>query len=125
MLWLSVCIKRYVRRQLSVDIPYSKSKTPNDQPVYFSHVRSPFFWYQQGDTEKFPESCTDFALNQLECAVAKREYAYNTAVQLAGKTAVNKVMPKYEESMQKATELIELYKSNASGEKLKKDVFWG
>jgi hypothetical protein len=64
-------------------------------------------------------------VNQLECAVAKREYAYSTAIQLSGKDAVDKVLPKYEESMKKATELIDLYKSNASGGKLKKDVFWG
>lgn len=61
----------------------------------------------------------------MECAVAKREYAYETAVQLAGKDAVDKVLPKYEESMQKAAELIALYKDNAAGGKLKKDVFWG
>ena len=77
----------------------------------------------QGATYKIPESCAELAVDQLQCAVAKREYAYNTAVQLSGKDAVDKVLPKYEESMKKATELIDLYKSNAG--KAKKDVFWG
>ena len=64
-------------------------------------------------------------MDHLECAVAKREYAYETAVQLAGKDAVDKVLPKYEESMSRAHELISLYKENAAGGKIKKDVFWG
>lgn len=79
----------------------------------------------QGKTEGFPEECSDVAVSHLECSVAKREYAYETAVQLAGKDAVDKVLPKYEESMSKATELINLYKENSSGGKTKKDVFWG
>eukprot|EP00428_Durinskia_dybowskii_P025544 CAMPEP_0170247968 /NCGR_PEP_ID=MMETSP0116_2-20130129/23775_1 /TAXON_ID=400756 /ORGANISM="Durinskia baltica, Strain CSIRO CS-38" /LENGTH=94 /DNA_ID=CAMNT_0010498853 /DNA_START=129 /DNA_END=413 /DNA_ORIENTATION=+ len=78
-----------------------------------------------GDAKPFPESCTDVAVNFLECAVAKREYAYETAAHIAGKEEVNKVLPKYEESIQKAKELIALYKDNAAGGKLKKDVFWG
>jgi hypothetical protein len=69
--------------------------------------------------------CADVAVNHLECAVAKREFAYETAVALAGKDAVDSVLPKYEESMKRATELISLYKDNATGGKIKKDVFWG
>jgi hypothetical protein len=57
--------------------------------------------------------------------VARREYAYETAVELAGKNAVDKVLPNYEESMQKTADLISLYKENAAGGKIKKDVFWG
>ncbi len=64
-------------------------------------------------------------MNFMECAVAKREYAYETAVQISGPDAVAKVLPKYEESIQKAKELIALYKSNVEEGKLKKDVFWG
>lgn len=64
-------------------------------------------------------------MNHLECAVARREYAYETAVQLAGKDAVDKVLPNYEESMSRASELIAVYKENAAGGKIKKDVFWG
>jgi len=64
-------------------------------------------------------------VNHLECAVARREYAYETAVQLAGKDAVDKVLPNYEESMSRASELIAVYKENAAGGKIKKDVFWG
>eukprot|EP00934_Nitzschia_sp_Nitz4_P000275 Nitzschia sp. Nitz4//scaffold86_size83305//36746//37187//NITZ4_005257-RA/size83305-snap-gene-0.167-mRNA-1//-1//CDS//3329559235//275//frame0 len=80
---------------------------------------------QAGETEKFPESCADVAMSHLECAVAKRAYAYDTAVELAGKDAVDKVLPKYEESMKKATELIALYKENVAGGKVNKEVFWG
>lgn len=69
--------------------------------------------------------CADVAVNHLECAVAKREFAYETAVELAGKDTVDSVLPKYEESMKRATELISLYKENATGGKIKKDVFWG
>lgn len=57
--------------------------------------------------------------------MARREYAYETAVELAGKNAVDKVLPNYEESMQKTADLISLYKENAAGGKIKKDVFWG
>ena len=57
--------------------------------------------------------------------MAKREYAYETAAHIAGKEEVNKILPKYEESIEKAKELIALYKSNAAEGKLKKDVFWG
>jgi hypothetical protein len=61
----------------------------------------------------------------LECAVAKREYAYQTAVELSGKSAVDATLPNYEESMKKAADLIDLYKNNAAGGKSKKEVFWG
>lgn len=67
----------------------------------------------------------DVAVNFMDCAVAKREFAYETAVQISGKDAVNKVLPKYEETIQKTKDLIALYKDNAAGGKLKKDVFWG
>lgn len=79
----------------------------------------------KGETEKFPEACSDLAMNHLECAVAKRAYAYETAVQLAGKDAVDKVLPNYEESMKKATELIGLYKDNVAGGKVNQEAFWG
>ena len=79
----------------------------------------------QGETSIFPESCVDLAVNHMECAVAKRDIAYQTATQLAGKDSVEKVFPKYEENKKKALDLIELYKNNAAGGKLSKDVFWG
>lgn len=78
------------------------------------------------EADKFPESCADVAVNHMECAVLKRDYAYSTAQNLAGKAATDRVFPKYEESKKKALDLIELYKNNAAGGKLNKDTpFWG
>jgi hypothetical protein len=51
--------------------------------------------------------------------------AYRLAQKLAGKDATEKVLPYYEDNQKKAMDLIELYKSNVAGGKLKKDVFWG
>ena len=73
----------------------------------------------------FPESCADFAVDHMECALMKKDYAYQIAESLAGKDAVAKVFPKYKDSKQKALDLIEIYKNNAAGGKLKKDTFWG
>ncbi|KAL3945738.1 MAG: hypothetical protein SGBAC_000125 [Bacillariaceae sp.] len=73
----------------------------------------------------FPEPCVDLAVNHMECSIAKRENAMKIAEKLAGKAAVEKVFPKYEENKQKALDLIAMYKGNAAGGNLNKDVFWG
>ena len=61
----------------------------------------------------------------MECLFNKREMAYQMAQKLAGREATEKALPYYKESQKKAMEMIELYKSNVAGDKLKKDVFWG
>jgi hypothetical protein len=77
------------------------------------------------EAESFPEPCVDLAVNHMECAVLKRDYAYQISQNLAGKDDCEKVFPKYEENKKKALDLIELYKNNAAGGKLNKDAFWG
>jgi hypothetical protein len=61
----------------------------------------------------------------MECTVVKRDNAFKIAEKLAGKEACEKVFPKYEENKKNALALIDMYKQNAAGGKLKKDVFWG
>jgi hypothetical protein len=75
---------------------------------------------QTGNT--FPESCTDVAMNHMECLFNKREQAMQIAVQLAGKEKCDTVFPYYDDSRKKALELLELYKNSREE---KKDVFWG
>ena len=77
------------------------------------------------EATKFPEPCVDLAVSHMECSIAKRENAMKIAEKLAGKAAVEKVFPQYEENKKKALDLISMYKSNAAGGKLNKDVFWG
>ena len=60
----------------------------------------------------------------MECMLQKREQAFQLAVKLAGKEKVDTVLPYYEESRNKAMELINVYKSSDGG-KAKKDTFWG
>lgn len=93
------------------------------QPTHAHSTALVLFDRQEGK-DKFPEACADLAVTHLECAVAKREFAYETAAQLVGKDAVNQVLPKYEESMKKASELIGVYKENVAGGK-QKEAFWG
>lgn len=70
------------------------------------------------------DACTDLGIKHMECMLQKREEAYQLAVKLAGKEKVDTVLPYYEDSRNKAMELINVYKSNEGG-KAKKDVFWG
>ena len=77
------------------------------------------------EATSFPEECMDLGVRHMECAVARREFAYQTAQQLAGRDAVDRVLPNYEENRTKAMEHIELYKKNVAGGKWNKDAFWG
>jgi hypothetical protein len=61
----------------------------------------------------------------MECTVARRDNAMKVAEKLAGKAACVAVFPKYEENKKNALDLIAMYKQNAAGGKLNKDVFWG
>ena len=72
-----------------------------------------------------PEACTDLGMAHMECMLQKREEAYQLAVKLAGKNKVDTVLPYYEESRNKAMELINVYKSTDGGKAAKKDTFWG
>lgn len=74
---------------------------------------------------KFPPACIDLAVAQMECSVAKREVAMQSAEKLSGKESVKKAFPYYEEQKQKTLDLIEIYKNNLAGEKSSKDdAFW-
>jgi len=73
----------------------------------------------------FPETCVDLGIKHMECLVNKREKAMEVAIKLAGKEKCEKVFPYYEDSKDKAMELIDVYKSNVEGGKRKKDAFWG
>ena len=77
-----------------------------------------------GEAKEFPKACSDAAATHMECTVQRKEFAYETALQLAGKEAVAKVLPDFEERKKKSLELIQVYKKNISGGKTK-DVFWG
>ena len=47
------------------------------------------------------------------------------AVKLAGQDKCNTVFPYYEDSKKKAIDLLDVYKKNIEGGKMKKDIFWG
>ena len=72
-------------------------------------------FYQGYDAQdkdaKFPEACLDLSVNHLTCLMSKREVAMKSVELLAGKDAVEKNFPYYEENKQKTLEMIELYKS--------------
>jgi hypothetical protein len=61
----------------------------------------------------------------MECLINKREQAMQVAVKLAGQEKCDTVFPYYEDSKKKALELIDVYRKNVEGGKMKKDVFWG
>ena len=70
-----------------------------------------------------PDACMDVAVNHMECAVLKRDYAYQVAQNLAGKEAVDRVFPNYEDNKKKALDLIDVYRT--SGAAQTKGSFWG
>jgi DNA-binding sugar fermentation-stimulating protein len=86
---------------------------------------APFLLQPQSAGSTFPEACTDLGIKHMECLINKRDQAMQVAVKLAGKDKCEKVFPYYEESKKKALDLIQVYKDNLEGGKMKKDVFWG
>ncbi|KAL3904324.1 MAG: hypothetical protein SGARI_004975 [Bacillariaceae sp.] len=76
--------------------------------------------------DAFPEACADLGMKHMECMLNKREQAMQLATKLAGKEQCEKVFPYYEDSKNKAMELINVYKGSVEGgSSAKKDVFWG